>query len=118
MQYKNAKEILLASCFLSILIEILFFLIMHVYEVTHKISLVYINGYSKLSKLEKIVWNNLGFSTFHALKITSIRSYFWDITWLFSFRLGNDFMAFSVVRWQRICLASWTIHVFNFSLPD
>ncbi|CAL9133460.1 unnamed protein product [Musa acuminata var. zebrina] len=77
-----------------------------VYEVTHKISLVYINGYSKLSKLEKIV----GFSTFHALVAAALSFYLIvvsdlfknDITWLFSFRLGNDFMAFSVVRWQRI----------------
>ncbi|URD79289.1 TLC [Musa troglodytarum] len=29
-----------------------------VYEVTHKISMVYIKGYNKQSKSEKIVWNN------------------------------------------------------------
>ncbi|RZS01829.1 hypothetical protein BHM03_00031759 [Ensete ventricosum] len=118
MQYKYAKVILLTSGFLSILIEILFY-IMQVYEVTDKkISLMYIKGYSKLSKIEKIVWYDPGFSTFHALSLTYIQRHFCtDITLLFSFRLNNDFMGFPVVRWQRICLASWTIHVFIFSLP-
>ncbi|CAL9782455.1 unnamed protein product [Musa acuminata subsp. burmannicoides] len=60
-----------------------------VYEVTHKISLVYINGYSKLSKLEKIVWNNPGFSTFHALVAAALSFYLIVVSDLFKNDLVN-----------------------------
>ncbi|RRT43860.1 hypothetical protein B296_00043457 [Ensete ventricosum] len=83
MQYKYAKVILLTSGFLSILIEILFY-IMQVYEVTDKkISLIYIKGYSKLSKIEKIVWYDPGFSTFHALVAAALSFYLIVVSDLF-----------------------------------
>ncbi|OVA17145.1 TRAM/LAG1/CLN8 homology domain [Macleaya cordata] len=40
-----------------------------VYEVTGLISLLLFKGYSSLSKIQKIEWNNRGFSTFHAFVV-------------------------------------------------
>lgn len=46
-----------------------------VYEITGRISFMYFKGYNKLSKSQKIEWNNRGFSTFHAIVAAAISLY-------------------------------------------
>ncbi|XP_077239215.1 TRAM, LAG1 and CLN8 (TLC) lipid-sensing domain containing protein isoform X2 [Tasmannia lanceolata] len=46
-----------------------------VYEVTGLISSSYFKCYSKLTKAQKVEWNNRGFSTFHALLVVSVAFY-------------------------------------------
>ncbi|KAK7300588.1 hypothetical protein RJT34_11435 [Clitoria ternatea] len=73
--YDNAipsKEILwlaVASIFSGILLCFV------VYTSTAILSSLLFKGYSKLSHAEKIEWNNRGFSTFHALLVSSASFY-------------------------------------------
>lgn len=46
-----------------------------VYEITARISTLYFKGYNKLSKSQKIEWNNRGFSTFHAIVAAAVSFY-------------------------------------------
>ncbi|MQM11002.1 hypothetical protein Taro_043902 [Colocasia esculenta] len=46
-----------------------------VYEVTGCLSSQYFKGYAKLSKSEKIEWNNRGFSTIHAIVVAIVSFY-------------------------------------------
>ncbi|WOL15911.1 hypothetical protein Cni_G24692 [Canna indica] len=54
-----------------------------VYEVTHRVSMLYFKGYNKLTKLEKIEWNNRGFSTFHAVVAAAVSFYLLVLSDLF-----------------------------------
>lgn len=44
-------------------------------EVTLKVSMLYLKGYNNLTKLEKIEWNNRGFSTIHAVIVATTSLY-------------------------------------------
>ncbi|XP_074564832.1 uncharacterized protein LOC141821318 [Curcuma longa] len=46
-----------------------------VYQVTHKVSMLYLKGYNNLTKLEKIEWNSRGVSTFHAVIVAAASLY-------------------------------------------
>ncbi|KAF5205713.1 TRAM, LAG1 and CLN8 (TLC) lipid-sensing domain containing protein, partial [Thalictrum thalictroides] len=57
---KNEKEL----WFMCVMVGILMCNI--VYRVTGLVSLTFFDCYAKLTKLQKMEWNNRGFSTFHA----------------------------------------------------
>ncbi|ONK61721.1 uncharacterized protein A4U43_C08F32870 [Asparagus officinalis] len=46
-----------------------------VYEITGQISLSCFKGYNKLTKSQKIEWNNRGFSTFHSIVAAAVSFY-------------------------------------------
>ncbi|KAJ8510593.1 hypothetical protein OPV22_001027 [Ensete ventricosum] len=54
-----------------------------VYDLTHKISTVHFKGYNNLSKLQRIEWNNRGFSTFHAIVVAAVSFYLLVVSDLF-----------------------------------
>ncbi|XP_031405911.1 TLC domain-containing protein 4-B isoform X4 [Punica granatum] len=113
----------IASVFIGIVMCII------VYQVTGFISLLCFNGYSRLKKMERVEWKNRGFSTFHALVVAFASLYLLllsdqfkedshGITWLFSVRPGDDFLAFSSIGWLGVCPTPWIIYVFHFPLLD
>nr|CAB3474619.1 unnamed protein product [Digitaria exilis] len=55
-----------------------------VYEMTCTVSSRCFRGYSRLSHMQKVEWNNRGFSTFHALVAAAISFYFVVISDLFN----------------------------------
>ncbi|WOL16194.1 hypothetical protein Cni_G24976 [Canna indica] len=63
-----------------------------VYEVTRKISMAYIKGYNKLSRLQKIEWNNRGFSTFHAMVAAAVSFYLLVVSDLFKSGAQQEFL--------------------------
>uniref|UniRef100_A0A5B7A0U1 Putative transmembrane protein 56 n=1 Tax=Davidia involucrata TaxID=16924 RepID=A0A5B7A0U1_DAVIN len=46
-----------------------------VYQLTGVVSPLFFKGYTKLNNLEKLEWNNRGFSTFHALIVAVVSLY-------------------------------------------
>ncbi|CAL9782037.1 uncharacterized protein LOC135652101 [Musa acuminata AAA Group] len=54
-----------------------------VYDLTRKISTVHFKGYDKLSRLQRIEWNNRGFSTFHAIVVAAVSLYLLVVSDLF-----------------------------------
>ncbi|OAY67271.1 transmembrane protein 56-B [Ananas comosus] len=54
-----------------------------VYEITHRVSPLFFKGYNGLNKMQKIEWNNRGFSTFHAFVAAAISFYLTVISDLF-----------------------------------
>ncbi|EEF35964.1 conserved hypothetical protein [Ricinus communis] len=67
----------LASIFSGIIMCII------VYKLTGVLSLLCFNGYGKLTKAQKIEWNNRGFSTFHAIVVASASFYLLMLSGLF-----------------------------------
>lgn len=68
----------LASVFSGIVMCII------VYKLTGILSLLCFKSYSKLSKAEKVEWNNRGFSTFHAVIVASVSFYLVRLSGLFN----------------------------------
>ncbi|XP_010931427.1 uncharacterized protein [Elaeis guineensis] len=63
-----------------------------VYEITCQISSRCFKAYSKLSKLQKIEWNNRGFSTFHAVLAAAASFYLLVISDLFEDGASEELM--------------------------
>ncbi|CAL4953932.1 unnamed protein product [Urochloa decumbens] len=60
-----------------------------VYEMTRKVSSRCFKGYSRLSHMQKVEWNNRGFSTFHAVVAAAISFYLVVISDLFTEDVNN-----------------------------
>lgn len=60
-----------------------------VYEMTRKVSSRCFKGYSRLSHMQKVEWNNRGFSTFHALVAAAISFYLVMVSDLFNEDVNN-----------------------------
>ncbi|KAL6853774.1 hypothetical protein ACP4OV_019803 [Aristida adscensionis] len=60
-----------------------------VYEITRQVSTRCFKGYSSLSRMQKVEWNNRGFSTFHALVAAAISFYLVVISDLFNEDVHN-----------------------------
>uniref|UniRef100_A0A1D1YNM7 Transmembrane protein 56-B n=1 Tax=Anthurium amnicola TaxID=1678845 RepID=A0A1D1YNM7_9ARAE len=54
-----------------------------VYEITGSLSSLCFKGYTRLSKSQKIEWNNRGFSTFHAIVVAAVSFYLMVLSDLF-----------------------------------
>ncbi|KAG2592530.1 hypothetical protein PVAP13_5NG557900 [Panicum virgatum] len=59
------------------------------YEMTRKVSSRCFKGYSRLSHMQKVEWNNRAFSTFHALVAAAISFYLVVISDLFNEDVNN-----------------------------
>jgi hypothetical protein len=57
------------------------------YDLTRVLSSFYFKGYSSLTKIQRVEWNNRGMSSAHAIFITAISLYLVMSTDLFSDRL-------------------------------
>ncbi|TKY56630.1 Transmembrane protein 56-B [Spatholobus suberectus] len=80
-----SKEVLwLASIFSGIILCVL------VYTSTAILSSLLFKGYGKLSSVEKIEWNNRGFSTFHALFVSSSSFYLLILSDVFNVKSHDD----------------------------
>ncbi|CAO2182532.1 unnamed protein product, partial [Urochloa humidicola] len=60
-----------------------------VYGITRKVSSRCFKGYSRLSHMQKVEWNNRSFSTFHALAAAAISFYLVVISDLFNEEVNN-----------------------------
>lgn len=81
----HGKEILwLASIFSGIILCVL------VYASTAILSSLLFKCYGKLNSVEKIEWNNRGFSTFHALFVSSASFYLLILSDLFNVKSHDD----------------------------
>ncbi|XP_042438638.1 TLC domain-containing protein 4-B-like [Zingiber officinale] len=65
-----------------------------VYEMTRKVSTVSFKGYNNLTKLQKIEWNNRGFSTFHAVVAAAFSFYLLVLSDLFKGGSEEDFLVY------------------------
>uniref|UniRef100_A0A0R0L7J9 TLC domain-containing protein n=1 Tax=Glycine max TaxID=3847 RepID=A0A0R0L7J9_SOYBN len=74
----------LASIFSGIILCVL------VYTSTAILSSLLFKGYGKLSSAEKIEWNNRGFSTFHALFVSSASFYLLILSDVFNVNSHGD----------------------------
>ncbi|URD81042.1 TLC [Musa troglodytarum] len=63
-----------------------------VYDLTRKISTVHFKGYDKLSRLQRIEWNNRGFSTFHAIVVAAVSFYLLVVSDLFKSGTQGEFV--------------------------
>ncbi|KAL6614277.1 hypothetical protein ACP70R_036547 [Stipagrostis hirtigluma subsp. patula] len=60
-----------------------------VYDITRKVSSRCFKGYNRLSGMQKVEWNNRGFSTFHALVAAAVSYYLVVISDLFNEDVQN-----------------------------